>query len=95
MNDPQPEGHRAAKDGTLLSAADRVVNIDSVDAVTIPRVSPAVVIAHSTIQHTSAVLPMPWPEATAIWMALPGVSSPSRICSNTHRALNECERVAG
>jgi hypothetical protein len=48
------------------SARNRVVSIESVDAVTIPRVSPAVVIPHSTIQHTSAVLPMPWPDATAI-----------------------------
>ena len=51
------------------SALNLVVSIDSVDAVTIPRVSPAVVIAHSTIQHTRAVLPIPWPEATAICIA--------------------------
>ena len=44
----------------------------SVLAVTMPRVSGKVDIAHRMIQATSADLPMPWPEATAIRTASSG-----------------------
>ena len=40
-----------------------------------PRVSDIVDSAHRMIQATSADLPMPWPEATAIRTASPGVAS--------------------
>src|SRR5262249_33497347 len=48
------------------SARTRVISIGSVAAVTIPRVSGNVLIAQSTSHAMRAVLPTPWPLATAI-----------------------------
>jgi hypothetical protein len=52
--------------------------LPSVLAVAMPRVPGRVDMAHSTIQATSADLPMPWPDATA-----------SRIASSGDFALPE------
>ena len=52
-------------------------------AVTTPRVSSTVDIAHRMIQATRADLPMPWPEATASRVASAGDISPCPICSST------------
>ena len=48
----------------------------SVLALTTPRVSGKVDIAHRMIQDTSADLPMPWPEATALRTASPASCTP-------------------
>jgi hypothetical protein len=47
-------------------AEHRQLPLKGTDAVTIPRLSGLVLNAHKMIQQTSAVLPMPWPDATAI-----------------------------
>jgi hypothetical protein len=53
-------------------------------AVTTPRVSRTVDIAHRMIQATSADLPMPWPEATATRIASAVSSRPApRRCSTS------------
>src|SRR5262249_5418810 len=60
------------------SARTRVISIGSVAAVTIPRVSGNVLIAQSTSHAMRAVLPTPWPLATAISIARPK-GKPSRM----------------
>ena len=75
----------------LLSSAQVFVRSWlSVFAVTTPRVSAAVLIAHRIHQDTCADFPMPWPEETSSSITSPSappavMRSPTRcICSSCH-----------
>ena len=61
----------------------------SVFAVTTPRVSALVLMAHRIAQDTSALLPMPWPEATSSSMTQPS-APPSRIALLMRSCCSSC-----
>ncbi|MNR14715.1 hypothetical protein D3C85_1312040 [compost metagenome] len=63
----------------------------SVLAVTTPLVSTNVDSAQRISQETRADLPMPWPEATAIWIASHAFISPARNDSPSSVRISVCQ----